>query len=101
MAQVQGLVCLGYPFHAPGKPEKPRTEHLLTLATPTLICQGTRDPFGRKDEVETYRLSSTIKLQWIEDGEHSFKPRKKSGRTEEQNINIAVNAIEKFSIALY
>ena len=38
MAQVKGLVCLGYPFHAPGKLEKPRTEHLLTLATPTLIC---------------------------------------------------------------
>ena len=97
---VQGLVCLGYPFHAPGKPEKPRTEHLATLATPTLICQGTRDPFGRQDEVETYKLSNTIKFQWLDDGEHSFKPRKNSGKTEEQNFDTAVDAIKKFSIAL-
>ena len=97
---VQGLVCLGYPFHAPGKPKKPRTEHLATLATPTLICQGTRDPFGRQDEVETYKLSNTIKFQWLDDGEHSFKPRKNSGKTEEQNFDTAVDAIKKFSIAL-
>ena len=97
---VQGLVCLGYPFHAPGKPKEPRTEHLATLATPTLICQGTRDPFGRQDEVETYKLSNTIKFQWLDDGEHSFKPRKSFGKTEEQNFDTAVDAIEKFSITL-
>ena len=40
---VRGLVCMGYPFHPPGKPEKTRTEHLASLVTPALILQGERD----------------------------------------------------------
>src|SRR5689334_2747204 len=43
-AHVAGLVCLGYPFHPTGKPAKLRVAHLPTLATPTLIVQGERDP---------------------------------------------------------
>jgi hypothetical protein len=35
---VGGLVCLGYPFHPPGRPESRRIEHLCKLRTPTLIC---------------------------------------------------------------
>lgn len=43
---VRGLVCLGYPFHPPGKPERTRTRHLEHLRTPALVLQGTRDTFG-------------------------------------------------------
>ena len=43
---LSGVVCLGYPFHPPGKPEKLRTEHLPAIPVPTLIAQGERDPFG-------------------------------------------------------
>src|ERR1700693_2869203 len=50
-AGVRGLVCLGYPFHPPGKPESLRTKHLETLRTSTLILQGARDPFGKPEEV--------------------------------------------------
>ena len=95
-ARVAGLVCLGYPFHPPGRPEKLRTEHLAELRTPTLIVQGTRDPFGKPEEVETYELSPQVRVVWLEDGDHSFKPRKSSGRTEEQNFTEAVAAIEGF-----
>jgi uncharacterized protein len=95
--EVRGLVCLGYPFHAPGKPDSPRIEHLQTLRTPTLICQGTRDPFGRQEEVRDYNLSESIIFQWLDDGEHSFKPRKSSGRTERQNLDEAVDAIGQFA----
>lgn len=84
-AGVAGLVCLGYPFHPPGKPEKLRTEHLAGLKTPSLILQGERDPFGRRDEVESYTLSKAIKLDFLPDGDHDLKPRKASGRTREQN----------------
>ena len=49
--RIAGLVCLGYPFHPPERPEQLRTAHLAALATPTLICQGTRDPFGTREEV--------------------------------------------------
>lgn len=97
---VHGLVCLGYPFHPPGKPEKPRTAHLAELRTPALIVQGTRDPFGKPEEVADYELSAAIRVVWLEDGDHSFKPRKSSGRTEEHNIAEAIAAISKFVHAL-
>lgn len=97
-ADVAGLVCLGYPFHSPGKEPGPnRLEHLEALKTPTLICQGTRDPFGTSEEVPGYKLSRKIKLVWLEDGDHGFKPRKKSGRTEEQNWAQALDAIAAFA----
>ena len=75
-AGVSGLLCLGYPFHPPEKPEQLRTAHLADLKTPTLIVQGTRDPFGIPDEVKTYKLSKAIELLWLEDGDHDLKPRK-------------------------
>lgn len=71
---VAGLVCLGYPFHPPQKPEALRTAHLLTLRTPALICQGTRDPFGGADEVPGYGLAPSIELRWFA-GDHDVQPR--------------------------
>ena len=73
---VAGLLCLGYPFHPPGRPEQLRTAHLEGLATPALICQGTRDPFGTREEVAGYALSPAIEMLWLEDGDHDLKPRK-------------------------
>ncbi|EJC85234.1 alpha/beta hydrolase superfamily enzyme, predicted hydrolase [Rhizobium leguminosarum bv. trifolii WSM2297] len=75
--KIAGLLCLGYPFHPPGQPEKLRTAHLKGLATPALICQGTRDEFGTRDEVPGYNLSDKIEILWLEDGDHDLKPRKK------------------------
>jgi predicted alpha/beta-hydrolase family hydrolase len=75
--RIAGLLCLGYPFHPPAKPEELRTAHLADLRTPALICQGTRDPFGTRDEVEDYRLSPAIALLWLEDGDHDLTPRKR------------------------
>ncbi len=93
---VAGVLCLGYPFHPPGKPERLRTAHLGSMTTPTLIVQGTRDRFGTEEEVATYSLSPSIELAWIQDGDHSFKPRKKSGRTLEQNLEAAATAAVGF-----
>ena len=93
---VAGLVCLGYPFHPTGKPEKLRTEHLEAITTPSLCLQGTRDPFGKLEEVEGYTLSEHFQVTWLEDGDHSFKPRKRSGRTLEQNLDEACGAILTF-----
>lgn len=97
---ARALVCLGYPFHPPGKPERLRVGHLERLETPTLIVQGTRDPFGGRDEVGRYPLPATIRFHWIEDGDHSFKPRARSGRTEGQNLEDAVEAVASFLAAL-
>jgi predicted alpha/beta-hydrolase family hydrolase len=95
-AKVTGLICLGYPFHPTGKPEQLRVEHLKTIKTPTLIVQGERDPFGTRQEVAGYKLSKRIRLHWLSDGDHSFKPRKSSGRTQEQNWSDGVGAIVEF-----
>ncbi|KQV66311.1 alpha/beta family hydrolase [Rhizobium sp. Root1220] len=82
-----GLLCIGYPFHPPAKPAQLRTAHLLELRTPTLICQGTRDEFGTKNEVESYRLSAQIDILWLEDGDHDLAPRKKiSGFSEADHL---------------
>lgn len=94
--QAKGLICLGYPFHPPGKPDNLRTEHLQTLKTPALILQGTRDALGKQEEVVDYPLAKTIQVQWLEDGDHSFKPRKKSGHTEQEHWQAAVEAIALF-----
>ncbi len=98
---VRGLVCLGYPFHPPGQPEKTRTAHLADLRTPTLIVQGTRDTLGSREDVEGYTLSPQIRIVWLEDGDHSFKPRASSGRTERQNLTAAVAAVSAFIHGLF
>ncbi|MBV8453127.1 MAG: dienelactone hydrolase family protein, partial [Deltaproteobacteria bacterium] len=94
--QVRGLVCLGYPFHPPGKTPGARLKHLKSLRTPALIVQGTRDSFGGRGEVEKYGLSQQIRMVWIDDGDHSFRPRARSGRTEQQNLAAAIDAVRNF-----
>ncbi len=93
---VRGCLCLGYPFHPPGKPQQLRTAHLTALASPTLILQGERDPFGRREEVETYPLSAKVAVAWIPDGDHSFKPTRASGREEADNRALAVELADRF-----
>jgi uncharacterized protein len=95
-ANVRGLICLGYPFHPPAKPNQLRIAHLKALTTPTLILQGERDPFGGPREVADYPLSQKIRIVWVADGDHSFKPRKQSGRTEQQNLEFAVSEMVSF-----
>lgn len=95
---IAGLVCLGYPFHPPGRPDELRTAHLETLTAPALICQGTRDPFGTREEVPGYRLSTSIELFWLEDGDHDLKPRKAiSGRSLADNLGAAIGRIAAFT----
>jgi predicted alpha/beta-hydrolase family hydrolase len=99
-AGARGLVCLGYPFHPSGRPEKLRTKHLETLSTPALIVQGTRDAFGTPEDVAGYRLSPAIRIVWLEDGDHSWKPRASSGRTETQNMAEGLTAVREFLATL-
>ncbi|CAM5221966.1 Alpha/beta hydrolase family protein OS=Bosea thiooxidans OX=53254 GN=SAMN05660750_05103 PE=4 SV=1 [Bosea thiooxidans] len=75
--RIRALICLGYPFHPPRKPEQLHTGHLVDLKTPTLVVQGTRDEFGSREEVLSYNLSPLIDILWLEDGDHDLKPRKR------------------------
>lgn len=94
--RVAGLICLGYPFHPPGRPQNLRTEHLEDLKTPTLILQGERDPFGKPEEIAGYPLSRAIRVEYLPDGDHSFKPRKSSGHTQDGNIAAAIEKMRAF-----
>ena len=92
--RVQGLLCLGYPFHPPGTPGQLRTAHLADLKTPALIVQGTRDEFGTREEVSAYQLSPAIELLWLEDGDHDLKPRKRvSGFSAADHLETMAKAV--------
>jgi len=96
---IAGLVCLGFPFYAPKKnrsPESSRGEHLYYIKTPTLILQGQRDNFGRQEEVLAMPFASPVRLAFLNDGDHGFKPRVKSGFTLEQNMQEALKQILVF-----
>jgi len=95
-AGALGLCCLGYPFHPPGRPDRLRTRHLETLRTPTLIVQGSRDALGSREEIAGYPVSPAVRIEFVEDGDHSFRPRKASGRTAEQNLRDAIAAVDRF-----
>jgi predicted alpha/beta-hydrolase family hydrolase len=94
---ITGLVCLGYPFHPPGRPHQLRTQHLVNLKTPALIVQGERDPFGTRGEVEQLDLSPRIRFHWAGDGDHDLAPRGGSGFTRRGNLEAAADAIAAFA----
>ena len=92
--KIAGLLCLGYPFHPPEKPQQLRTAHLAGLQTPTLIVQGTRDPFGTPGEVAGYKLSKAIEILWLEDGDHDLTPRKSvSGFTAADHLRLVAQTV--------
>ena len=96
--RIAGLVCLGYPFHPPGRPEQLRTKHLIGMKTPTLIVQGTRDEFGTRYEVGDYGLSDEIEVFWLEDGDHDLKPRKSiSGFTTAQHLKTMAETVRNWA----
>ncbi len=98
--RMNGLICLGYPFHPPGKPEQLRTAHLAALEAPTLIVQGERDPFGSREDVEILQrnalLSPKIDVWWAPDGDHDLGPRGNSGFTRKGNLSAAIIAVGHF-----
>ncbi|MHB0819771.1 alpha/beta family hydrolase [Stutzerimonas stutzeri] len=94
--KADALICLGYPFHAAGKPEKPRVVHLAELRTPTLIVQGERDALGDRHTVAGYALSPAVEVHWLAAADHDLKPLKRSGLTHEQHLDSAADRIAEF-----
>ena len=72
---ADALVSLGYPLHAPGKPERLRDEHLYGMTTPHRIVQGTNDPFSSGDLLEgvVARIGPSASIDAVEGGGHSFE----------------------------
>ena len=94
--ELDGLVFLGYPLHAPGRPENIRDEHLKDIAVPMLFVEGTRDPFCPLATLEKIRKKlARTDLIVVEDGDHSLKVRKTSGRnTKEAWAEAAIRVSE-------
>ena len=91
-----GLVFFGYPLHPPGRPDRIRDAHLYELATPMLFVQGTRDPFCPLPLLEKVRakIKAPSSLVVVDDGDHSLKVRKSSGRSTGQALAEALDAVE-------
>jgi predicted alpha/beta-hydrolase family hydrolase len=99
--RIRGVLCLGYPFHPPGRPEQLRTAHLEGIKCPVLIVQGTRDEFGVPDEVTTYPLSKQVRILWLEDGDHDLRPRKAiSGFTVAQHLKTMADTVTEWTKAI-
>lgn len=99
---ADGLVLLGYPLHPPGKPERLRDAHLYDIAAPMLFVEGTRDPFCPLDTLERVRarIAAPTDVFVVDDGDHSLKVRKSSGRSTEDVWRAAVAAIASWVQAL-
>lgn len=99
-SEIEAIVTLGYPFHPPGKPDRLRVDHFPSISIPTLMVQGTRDPFGRAEEVVEYTLPPKAELHWIDDGDHDLKPRKSTGRTQDDALEETAASIASFLAAM-
>jgi predicted alpha/beta-hydrolase family hydrolase len=91
---VKAIVCLGFPFHPPGKPEKHRLAFLDAVSVPCLIIQGTRDPFGKPEWVNEQTLNEKVEVQWFEGADHDFKTLKKQKLSTDEVINNISVSIE-------
>jgi uncharacterized protein len=85
LADLSGLVALGYPLHPPGRPEQLRVLHLARIRQPFLIVQGSRDAFGTPEELRPALapLGPAATLHVVEGGDHSFKVPKRGPITQE------------------
>ncbi|OLO02869.1 dienelactone hydrolase [Salinicola socius] len=93
--EVAGLVLCGYPFHPPGKPTRLRLDHWSRIACPLLLFQGTRDPFGRRDEVEGYDFPAQVECHFMEGGDHDWQAPKRHLQTQSTLIDEAVGHVAR------
>ncbi len=92
------LLCLGHPFHRRGVPgDRHGWDELAEVRVPTLVVQGTRDPHGSREAVRGFGpLPQGVEVVWIEDGNHRFMPRERSGRSEAESIRTAADVGAEF-----
>ncbi|WP_347111065.1 alpha/beta family hydrolase [Paenarthrobacter sp. S56] len=95
-----GLIYLGYPLHAPGKPEKLRDEHLYGVTAPMLFLQGTRDTFATPKLLESVvsRIGPTATLQWVEGGDHSFAVKGHKRSASEVGASLAPEVVRYLKV---
>jgi uncharacterized protein len=90
-----GIVAFGYPLHPPGRPDKPRIEHLPSIRVPILIVQGERDTFGTPDELRPViaTMTANTTLHVVPGGDHSLTVR---GRQKDQTFAGVLDVVASF-----
>jgi predicted alpha/beta-hydrolase family hydrolase len=83
---VRGLAFLGFPLHPAQKPSGLRAEHLSDVRIPMLFVQGTRDALADVALLRLLveRLGARATLRLLDDADHSFHVRARSGRNDAQ-----------------
>jgi predicted alpha/beta-hydrolase family hydrolase len=96
-----GLIALAYPLHPIGKPESLRVAHLSAITAPVLMVIGDRDPMCTMHLYDEHvRGLPNVTTRVIEDGDHSFRVRRKMGRTNEEARVEILDAVEAFLVGL-
>lgn len=92
---VRGLVFVGFPLHPAGKPSDERAQHLREVACPLLFLQGTRDELAALELLQplVQRLGERASLVLLDDADHAFHVRVRSGRTDAQTQDAMVDAM--------
>jgi predicted alpha/beta-hydrolase family hydrolase len=92
---VRGLAFLGFPLHPPGQPSDERARHLVDVRLPMLFLQGTRDDLAELALLRAVieRLGARARLEVLDDADHSFHVRAKSGRNDAQVLNALLDAL--------
>jgi predicted alpha/beta-hydrolase family hydrolase len=78
-----GLLLLGYPLQAMGKPDRRRDDHFKRLRCPVLFVSGTRDSLAPRAQLtqSARKVKGPVTLHWLESADHGFRPLKRSGLT--------------------
>ena len=72
--ETLGVVCLAYPLHPSGRPERLRIEHLPAIPVPMLFFQGSRDALSRSDLFDLHiRSLPTATVVDMDGADHSFR----------------------------
>ena len=95
LASVRGLAFLGFPLHPAGRPSDSRAEHLAQVRIPLLFLQGTRDALAERPLLEAVlaRLGSRASVSWLEDADHGFHVRARSGRDDSQVMTTVLDSL--------
>lgn len=95
LADVDGIVFLGFPLHPPGQEGTERAAHLNEVTVPMLFLEGTRDRLARLNLIRgvVEGLGDRASLHVVEGGDHSFQVLKRSGRTPEEVMNELADGI--------
>lgn len=87
---ANGLICMSYPLHPPGQPDRRRDEHLRRITVPMLFLQGSQDAFAKMNLLRNALTAlPTATLHVIEGADHSLRVK---GRTEPDVITELVEA---------